>query len=302
MNSPAWAAQWASTVWAILKKAGIDPVPRRSGPTWAHFLHNQASGILAVDLFHVDTVLLRRLYCMVAMEISNRQVHIRGVTAHPTGSWAVQQARALLMALDDRVDHSRFLIRDRDAKFSDAFDAVFASEAIQVLLTPVRAPRADAYLERWIGGCRQELLDHTLIINERHLRNVLAAYETHFNTHRPHRALHQAAPLRPLPDPGDPDARVVRHYLLGGVIHARLLGCSVRTLTRAARAAADTGAREVIDERRLLEARRLLTSATGPRAPSQATWASATPPTSAASSVGAPAPPRRPIPFGEGRL
>ncbi|MEV8021821.1 integrase core domain-containing protein [Streptomyces sp. NPDC086554] len=209
----------ASTVWAILKKAGIDPAPRRSGPTWPQFLRSQASGILAVDFFHVDTVLLRRLYCMVAMEISTRRVHLMGVTAHPTGNWAVQQARDLLMALDDRVDRFRFLIRDRDAKFTDAFDAVFTSEAIQVLLTPVRAPRANAYIERWIGGCRRELLDRTLIINERHLRSVLAAYETHFNTHRPHRALRQAAPLRPLPDPVHSDAKVIRRDLLGGVIH-----------------------------------------------------------------------------------
>ncbi|MGW5866561.1 integrase [Streptomyces sp. NPDC055239] len=130
----------ASTVWAILKRAGIDPAPRRSGPTWAEFLRSQASGFLAVDFFHVDTVLLRRLYCMVAMEISTRQIHLLGVTAHPTGSCAVQQARELLTALDDRVDRVRFLVRDRDAKFTEAFDAVFASETIQVLLTPVRAP------------------------------------------------------------------------------------------------------------------------------------------------------------------
>jgi hypothetical protein len=180
---------------------------------------SQASGILAVDLFHVDTVLLRRLYCMVAIEISSRRVHLLGVTAHPTGSWAAQQARNLLIALDDRVDQMKFLIRDRDAKFTDAFDAVFASEAIQVLLSPIRAPRANAYIERWIGGCRRELLDRTLIINERHLRHVLAAYEKLFNTYRPHRALQQAAPLRPIPDPIDPDGKVIRLDLLGGVIH-----------------------------------------------------------------------------------
>ncbi|MFI6091318.1 integrase core domain-containing protein [Streptomyces sp. NPDC051218] len=123
------------------------------------------------------------------------------------------------MALDNRVDRVRFLIRDRDAKFTDAFDAVLASQAVQVLLTPVRAPQANAYIERWIGGCRRELLDRTLIINERHLRNVLAAVETHFNTHRPHRALRQAAPRRPLPDPVDRDGKVIRRDLLGGVIH-----------------------------------------------------------------------------------
>ncbi|MFI9047297.1 integrase core domain-containing protein [Streptomyces sp. NPDC053427] len=153
------------------------------------------------------------------MEIPTRRVHLLGVTAHPTSSWAVQQARDLLMALDDRVHHVKFLIRDTAAKFTDAIDAVFASEAIQVLLTPVLAPRANAYIERWIGGRRRELLDRTLIANERNLRNALAAYETHFNTHRPHRALCQAAPLRPLPDPVDPDGKVIRRDLLGGVVH-----------------------------------------------------------------------------------
>ncbi|WP_405475996.1 integrase core domain-containing protein [Streptomyces sp. NBC_00009] len=209
----------ASTVWAILKKAGVDPTPRRSGPTWAEFLRSQAVGILAVDLFHVDTVLLRRLYCMVVMEISTRRVHLLGVTTNPTGGWATQQARDLLMALEDRVRQARFLIRDRDAKFTDAFDAVFASHGIQVLLSPVQAPRANAFVERWIGGCRRELLDRTLIVNERHLRHVLTEYEAHFNTHRPHRSLGQAAPLRPLPDPVHPGSKVIRHDRLGGVIH-----------------------------------------------------------------------------------
>ncbi|MGW5861663.1 hypothetical protein ACWFRJ_05735 [Streptomyces sp. NPDC055239] len=157
----------------MAQRAGVDPTPRHSGPTWARSLRSQASGILAVDFFHMDTVLLRRLYCMVVLEISTRQVHLLGVTAHPTGSWVVQQARGPLVALDDPVDRVKFLIRDRDAKFPDAFDAVFASDTIQVLLTPVRAPRANAYIERWIGGCRQEILDRILIVNERHLRNVL---------------------------------------------------------------------------------------------------------------------------------
>ncbi|MGW6403061.1 integrase core domain-containing protein [Streptomyces sp. NPDC055134] len=129
-----------------------------------------------------------------------------------------QQVRDLLMAFDNRVDQVKFLIRDRDAKFTDAFDAVFASEGIQVPLSPVRAPRANAFSERWTGGCRRELLDRTLILNARHLRQVLAEYETHFNTHRPH-ALGQAAPLRPLPDPIHPDAKVIRRDRLGEAIH-----------------------------------------------------------------------------------
>ncbi|MFE6160606.1 integrase core domain-containing protein [Streptomyces sp. NPDC056486] len=121
------------------------------------------------------------------MEVHTRTVHVLGVTANPTDAWVTQQARNLLPILGEDAGRSRCLIRDRDAKFTDAFDAVLASETIQVLLTPVRAPRANAYIERWIGGCRRELLDHTLIINERHPRNVLATYETHFNTHCPHR-------------------------------------------------------------------------------------------------------------------
>ncbi|MFF2472820.1 integrase [Streptomyces sp. NPDC058066] len=175
----------ASTLWAILNKAGIDPAPRRSGPTWAEFLRSHASGITAVDLFHVDTILLRRLYCMVVMEISTRRILLLGVTANPTGSWATQQARDLLIAFDNRVDQLKLLIQDRDAKFTDAFDAIFASEGIQVLLSPVRAPPANAFIERWIDGCRRELLDRTLILNARHLQQVLAEYETHFNTPSP---------------------------------------------------------------------------------------------------------------------
>ncbi|MEU1630949.1 integrase core domain-containing protein, partial [Streptomyces sp. NPDC020096] len=168
---------------------------------------------------HVDTVLLKRLYCMVVMEISTRRVHILGVSADATGAWAAQQARELLIALDDRVGQMKFLIRDRDAKFTHVFDAVFASEGIRVLLCPVRSPQANAYIERWIGGCRRELLDRMLIVNENHLRHILAAYQEHFNAHRPHRALGQAAPLRPLPDPVHPDCKVIRHDHLGGVKH-----------------------------------------------------------------------------------
>ncbi|WP_329567662.1 integrase core domain-containing protein [Streptomyces sp. NBC_01361] len=153
------------------------------------------------------------------METSTRRIHLLGVTANPTGSWATQQARDLLMAFDNRVDQVKFLIRDTDAKFTDAFEAVLASEGIQVRLTPVRAPRANAYIEPWIGGCRRELLDRTLILNARHLRQVLAEYEKHFNTHRPHRALGQAAPLRPLPESIHPDGKVIRLDRLGGAIH-----------------------------------------------------------------------------------
>ncbi|MFI6298599.1 integrase core domain-containing protein [Nonomuraea sp. NPDC050790] len=209
----------ASTVWLILKNAGLDPVPRRTGPTWNEFLRAQASGILACDFFHCDTVLLKRLYSLVVMEISTRRVHLLGATDHPTGHWIAQQARNLMVELGDRAEGFRFLIRDRDAKFTTAFDEVFAGAGIQVVKTPPRAPQANAYVERWIGGLRRELLDRMLIVNARHLRRVLAEYEAHFNEHRPHRSLGHAAPLRSLSDPVEADIEVVRRDRLGGLIH-----------------------------------------------------------------------------------
>jgi putative transposase len=209
-----------STVWLILKRAGIDPAPRRSGPTWRQFLTTQAHGILATDFFSVDTLLLQRLYVLFVVEHATRRVHLLGVTVNPSGAWVVQQARNFLMDLSDRVTSFTFLIRDRDRKFSAVFDAVFASEGIRILRTPVRAPQANAIAERWIGTVRRELLDRILIVNRRHLEHVLAEYVVHFNQHRPHRALHQAAPLRPLPPPASPPSlRLQRRDRLGGLIH-----------------------------------------------------------------------------------
>jgi putative transposase len=207
-----------ATVWAILKKTGIDPAPRRGDPTWAEFLKAQASGILAADFFHVETIALARLYCFAVVEHASRRVHVLGITANPTGQWVAQQARNLL-DLGDRAGDFRFLIRDRDRKYTTAFDEVFKAEGIRVVLTAPQAPRMNAIMERWIGSVRRELLDRTLIINARHLRKVLSEYEDHFNEHRPHRALNQASPLRALPDATDADIKVTRRDRLGGLLH-----------------------------------------------------------------------------------
>jgi putative transposase len=210
----------ASTVWAILHRAGVDPAPIRAAVSWRQFLRAQAKSVLAVDFFTVDTVLLKRLYVLFVIEVASRQVHVLGVTAHPMGQWVAQQARNLLMTLDDRAGQLRFLVSDRDTKFTAAFDAVFAAEAIQVLITPVRAPRANAYAERWVGTVRREVLDQMLILGCRQLRAVLAEYVDHYNGHRPHRALGQAPPRRPgVPVVLAPPARVVRRDRLGGLIH-----------------------------------------------------------------------------------
>ena len=209
----------ASTVWKILHGAGIDPSPRRAGPSWAEFLRGQAHGIVACELFHLDTITLRRLYVFFVIEHAPRRVYILGVTAHPTTAWMTQQARNLAMDLNDAGQRFRFLIRDRDAKFTAAFDAVFTALDVHIIKTPVRAPRANAIAERFVGSIRRELLDRILIIDQRHAAAVLRQYERDYNDHRPHRALGQAAPRRPLPHRTTTEIHSVRRRdRLGGLL------------------------------------------------------------------------------------
>jgi putative transposase len=210
-----------STVWQILKDAGISPAPRRDGPGWAEFLRSQAQGILALDFFTADLLNGTKVYVLAVIEHGTRRIRILGTTEHPIQSWVVQQARNLLMDLDDEGVSVKFVIHDRDASFTAAFDAVFQAAGGRVVRSAIQAPRMNSVMERWIGSCRRELLDRTLIWNQRHLMTVLREYENFYNTHRPHRALDQAAPLRPLPD-GVTDLdhfRVRRRDRAGGVIH-----------------------------------------------------------------------------------
>jgi putative transposase len=176
--------------------------------------------ILAADFFHVDTVFLRRLYVLFFIEPGTRRVHLAGITAHPTGEWVTQQARNLLMNLEDHAEGLKFLIRDRDVKFLEAFDAVFAAAGVRIIKAPVRAPRANAIAERWIGSARRECLDRLLVTSERHLQLVLGEYADHYNLHRPHRALQQGPPVgRAHPPVEVISMRVLRRDRLGGLIH-----------------------------------------------------------------------------------
>jgi putative transposase len=168
----------------------------------------------------LDTISLHRLYAFFVVEHATRRVHILGVTAHPTGAWLTQLARNLTMDLDDAGQRFRFLIRDRDAKFTGAFDAVFTANNLQIIKSPVRVPRANAIAERFVGTIRRELLDHILIINQQHAAAVLRTFEQRYNDHRPHRALGQAAPLRPLPQRTTAETSTVRRRdRLGGLLH-----------------------------------------------------------------------------------
>ena len=211
-----------STIWAILTKAGAGPAPRRAGPTWTEFLTAQAKGILACDFLHVDTIGLTRIYVLFLIEVASRRVHLLDATTNPSGQRVAQQARNLMLDLGERANRFRFLVRDRDAKYTAMFDTVFQTEGIEVLLTPPQAPRANAFAERWVRTLRRECLDRILIYNTGHLLTVVREYLAHYNEHRPHQGRAQRPPNRdtlpaPVADLGC--QRVRRRKVLHGLIN-----------------------------------------------------------------------------------
>jgi putative transposase len=205
-----------STVRRLLLAAGLKPAPRRSGPSWRDFLRQQAASTIACDFFTVETISLRRFYVLFFIELESRRVHLAGCTTNPTGDWVAQQARNLSSGLLERM---RFLIHDRDSKFSATFDEVFRSEGIKVIHTPIRAPQANAYAERFVRSVRDECLDWLLILGRRHLEHVLRTYTTHYNRERPHRGL-ALLPPAPANAATSPNAsEIQRRDRLGGLIH-----------------------------------------------------------------------------------
>jgi transposase InsO family protein len=212
-----------STVWEILREAGIDPAPERAGTTWAGFLRTQAEALLAADFIETVTLTGARMYLLAVIEHASRRVRVLGVTAHPTAAWVTQAARNLVMDLQDVGSNARYLIRDGDGKYPALFDAILADAGIRIVRSGVQMPRMNAIMERWVRTCRRELLDRTLIFNQRHLLQALREYEMFYNQHRPHQGIANARPVRPLPEPiTDVDQRVRlnirRRDHLGGIL------------------------------------------------------------------------------------
>jgi putative transposase len=212
----------ATSVRRILRRHRIKPAPRRGGPSWTAFLRAQAGGMVACDFVTVETVGLTRLYVLFVVELDRRRVHLVEITADPTGEWVAQAARNLLMDLGERACRLRFLIRDRDAKFTAVFDEVFAAVGVKPIKIPPRAPRANAYAERWVRTVRTECLDWTLIWNRHHLQRLFTRYVEHYNTGRPHRGLDRDVPVpAPIAVVTTPPAAepVERVDVLGALIH-----------------------------------------------------------------------------------
>ncbi|HZD00962.1 MAG TPA: integrase core domain-containing protein [Actinomycetes bacterium] len=210
----------ATTIRTLLRRHGLGPAPRRTGPSWAQFLRAQAEGIVACDLFTVETIRLKTLHVLFFIQLSTRRIVAAGVTPHPDSAWVTQQARNVAMDLHDRGVSVRFLLRDHDAKFTRSFDDVFGSEGGHVLRTPIRAPKANAHAERWVQTVRVECLDWTLVLGRRHLLRLLRGSVRHYDQQRPHRGLALAVPqARERGSPHVNPGAVRRRDVLGGLIH-----------------------------------------------------------------------------------
>jgi putative transposase len=213
----------ATSVRTILIRHGLPPAPQRDELSWRNFLRQQAATTLACDFFTVETAWLKRIYVLFFISLERRRIEFVACTPNPTGAWTAQQARNLLMTIDDRQQPLRLLIHDRDSKFGGGFDSVFQSEGIAVIRTPVQAPNANAHAERWVGSVRRECLDRLLIFSRRQLEHVLRVYARHYNRHRPHRSLAFRPPEQtdrsPTPLRAPPYPQLDRRDLLGGLIH-----------------------------------------------------------------------------------
>jgi putative transposase len=208
----------ATSVRKVLLEAGLQPAPERGASSWRAFLRAQAAGMLACDFLTVETAFLQRIYVLFFISLATRRIEYIACTPNPDGHWVAQQARNLLMQLG--YEHPfRFLVHDRDTKFSHACDEVFRTEGIKVIRTPVQAPNANAFAERWVRTLRADCLDRILIFGRRHLEHVLRVYRCHYNEHRPHRALHLLPPNGRAPTPLNAVTHLRRRDLLGGLIH-----------------------------------------------------------------------------------
>jgi putative transposase len=208
----------ATSVRKVLLAAGLQPAPERMHSSWRGFLRAQAASVLASDFLTVETAFLQRIYVLFFISLATRRIEYVACSSSPDGRWVARQARNLVIQLGDEQPF-QFLIHDRDAKFSHAFDGVFRSEGIKVIRTPVQAPNANAYAERWIRTLRSDCLDRILILGRRHLEHVLRIYRRHYNEHRPHRALHLLPPNGRDPTPLSATGHLRRRDLLGGLIH-----------------------------------------------------------------------------------
>ena len=223
-------ARGAGTIRRILAAAGLTPAPRRPSPTWRQFLASQASAILTCDFLHVDTVFLRRLYVLFVMEIQTRRVHILGITAHPTGAWTARQAGNLLMDLGERAGRFKFLIRDRDTKFTTASDEVLAGNGVRIIKAPVRSPRANSFAQRYAGTLRRERASTTCLStangtsggsspSTRGITTAIGRTSRGNNGHRPHQSREQRPPLHEPGQPVDVTARIQRTHVVHGLIN-----------------------------------------------------------------------------------